>query len=347
MPTRSYLFLLLIVSIYSCSVESKVEDAPVVSHIDVNDIRFQRFDQDLADISSENARADLEFLLNKYPNLSKLYFEQILGFPVDSDSLSNYVQLFLGAQNISRLQDTIRYIYPEMEKQDSDLGQACQYLKYYFPEYKLPSFYTFQSEFGYQTIIFDDGDSDGVGIGLDFFLGEDFAYKNIDPKNPSFSEYLVRAYNKDHIVKKAIEIIVEDIVGPNRGSRFIDQMIHNGKKLYLMEKFLPHLHDTISLEFSKKDFDWLIANDREIWSFFIDNNLLYETNQSKIMKYLNPAPHSPGMPVQAPGRTASYIGLQIVKAFAERSPDISIQELVQYPDAQKLMEISKYKPRRR
>ena len=64
-------------------------------------------------------------------------------------------------------------------------------------------------------------------------------------------------------------------------------------------------------------------------------------------KYINTSPNSPGMPDQAPGRTANYIGLQIVKAYMKRFPETTIPELLAIQDVQKIMDLSRYKPKRK
>jgi len=51
------------------------------------------------------------------------------------------------------------------------------------------------------------------------------------------------------------------------------------------------------------------------------------------------------MPTEAPGRTANYIGWQIVKKFMQKKPKLTMLDLIAHNDAQKLLEESKYKPR--
>lgn len=64
--------------------------------------------------------------------------------------------------------------------------------------------------------------------------------------------------------------------------------------------------------------DWVRNNELEIWSFFTEQNLIYETNVNRINKYINPSPDSPGMPADAPGQTANYIGYQMITAYMEK-----------------------------
>jgi len=72
----------------------------------------------------------------------------------------------------------------------------------------------------------------------------------------------------------------------------------------------------------------------------------YFSKAEKINKYINPSPHSPGMPPRAPGRTANYIGWKIINAYMQRFPETTFQDLVKMDDAQALLQKSRYKPKK-
>ena len=337
----------VLVSMVSCDTESKVE-APDTSHIHFSELAFIRFDQMVSKMNADKVEQAYLNVVERHPIFTDLYFKRILNFPSENqDSFYSTISSFLKADAIIRLQDTIDHIYPNTKDVEAEFVQAFKFLKYYFPQYKIPDVYFFQSEFGYQTIIFSDMEKDGVAVGLDMFLGEDFNYKKIDPRNPAFSDYLTRSYNKDHIVRKTLWMILDDIVGQANGKRFIDQIIHKGKKLYILDKLMPFTNDTIVYEFSEDQWNWLNSNELEMWTYFLENELMYETNHLKIDKYVNPAPNSPGMPATAPGRTGAFIGSKIIEAYMKRNPEADIKKLIALTDAQKLMEMSKYKPKRR
>jgi len=90
---------------------------------------------------------------------------------------------------------------------------------------------------------------------------------------------------------------------------------------------------------------WVKENELQMWAYFFDQELFYETNTMTLKKYLSPNPNSPGMPAEAPGRTGNYIGWQIVKKYMKRFPKTTMQDLVALNDAQKILEESRYKPR--
>jgi hypothetical protein len=97
---------------------------------------------------------------------------------------------------------------------------------------------------------------------------------------------------------------------------------------------------------SKAQAAWLPDNEREMWAFFLKENLFYSGDYQKIRKYIEYSPGSPGMPDEAPGRTANWVGWQIIKAYMTRYPDTTMEQLIALKDAQKILDDSKYKPKR-
>jgi hypothetical protein len=83
-----------------------------------------------------------------------------------------------------------------------------------------------------------------------------------------------------------------------------------------------------------------------MWAYFIKEELLYNSEWAKIRKYVDYSPNSPGMPPQAPGRTANWLGWQMVKAYMRQFPDTSLEDMLQIADAQNLLDAAKYKPQR-
>ena len=75
--------------------------------------------------------------------------------------------------------------------------------------------------------------------------------------------------------------------------------------------------------------------------------MFYSTDINKITKLVSPSPHSSGMPQEAPGQTANYMGWKIIKAYMERYPEKTLKDLVTLGDSQKILVDSKFKPKRK
>lgn len=326
--------------ILSCKSDSKTP-IPNVDHIRP-DFKITRYEKELFTATNSN-------LIQDHFAFSKLYFEKILNLtdsihPNSSLKMTN-IQLFLTDTAVLKLYHLVEKKYGDFSIQENKLKKSLAYFKYYFPNKKEPHFYTFISEFGYGNFIFTDDDgSDGIGIGLDFFLGDDMDYKSLDPQNPAFSQYLTRSYNADHLVKKSWDSWIEDYLGNEPGQQFLDYMIHRGKSYYISKSIMPFEQDSVIFEYTQSQLDWCQKNEVEIWSFFLDSKLMYSVEHNKFNKYINPSPNSPGMPQQAPGRTACYIGYKIVDAYMLKSKK-SIQELIDNKNSQEILDISHYKPR--
>lgn len=338
-----HLIPICLILIISCK-----SDPVVLPEIDQSDIDFKfiEFDEQLFELDTTKLAEELKALAVEHPAFSKLFFESILPIKDQKGEIStDILQEFLGDPSLQSLQDTVSIVI-DKDKLKSQFEEAFKYSRYYLPNLKPPNIYTLISGFAYQRFLFEDEDGDALGVGLDFFLGEDYPYKKIDPKNPSFSQYQTRSFNKDHLVKKALETWIEDKISPPAQNSLVAHMITNGKKLYILDQLLPTVSDTVIMEYSKEQLEWANENQLQIWSFFFDQDLFYETNLRKLNKYINPSPDSPGMPPEAPGRIANYMGWRIVEAYMTRYPDKSLEMLILEDDTQKILDMSKYKPRK-
>lgn len=322
------------------------KDIPDVSDIEV-EMNVTRFEKALFTLDTNQMATGLQEIEEKYPVFSQIYFERILGSkdpalaPVGHEA---FVKGFINYPPVRHLYDTCMVLYGDFSPIEKQFKQAFQFYKYYFPDRPVPDITTFVSEYSHAAFIFGDN---SLAVGLDFFLGENYPYQQYNPGNTNFSDYLIRSYNADHLVARTLLTLADDMVGLPSGNRMLDVMISNGKKLYLLDMLLPNAPDTVKMEVTPAQWQWLQENELEMWAFFLEENMLYNTSWEDIRKYVEYSPNSPGMPEEAPGRTANWLGWQIVKAYMTRFPDTTFQQLVELQDAQKLLDESKYKPRRR
>lgn len=344
----TFLFISIsIIGFMACDQETK-EPLPDVSHIHAA-TEFVRYDKSLAEMDATNPSRSYDKLVVAHPNMTDLYFKKLTNlYDRDRDTFNLRLKGFIQDKRIENLVKIINKVYPDMKDVEAEVEQATKYFKFYFPKQALPRIYTLFTEFGFQTFIFSDTDGrDGIGISLDMFLGDAFDYKSYNPTDPAFSDYLTRSYNRDHLAKKTMEILIEDVMGNPPGRRFIDQMLHNGKKLYLLQKILPTHHDSIIHEYTREQMEWVKSSELQMWDFFLKKEIMYDTDQLKLSRYLQPSPTSKGMPPASPGRTANYMGYKIIQAFIKRHPDMTMGELINFKDSQKLLEDSRFKPSRK
>ncbi len=332
--TSFWLVFVILVLVTSC-VPDKGKNIPDVSDIAM-EIKIHRFEKDLMNIDTNNVSLGMDALIEKYPVFMKeIYLPKIL--PALQDT--NMMAMFVKSPGIQMLYDTCLIVYGDVSDIENELNQAFRFYKYYFPERSIPEVISLISEYSIGTFTYEQ---EILGIGWDFYLGADYPFYN-----PTFFPvYIKRTMDKKHLVAKSIEAIATDLVGEAEGDRLMDLMITNGKILYLMDQLLPHTPDSIKLGYTQLQVEWCNANELAMWSHFLSEDLLYSTRRKDIRKLVDHSPNSPGMPVEAPGRTANWVGWQIVKSYMKNHPETTMEELIALKDAQQLLDQARYKPRR-
>jgi len=349
----SGLFILLVLLVVACE-KDRQEEVPDVSQVRV-DWELRRFEQDLFQLDTLQMEAALKELRTAYPEFGTVFLDRILRVKdprIAPQGEEAFVRGFITFPALRKLYDTIQQLYPGMSREREQFHEAFQRFKYYFPGEPTPTVTTFLSEYALQVFIYGEND---LAVGLDFFLGEDYPYQRYNPMNSNFSAYLTRTFNREHLVAKTLQPLVDDLVGSPQRERLLDHLVANGKKLYILDRLLPATSDTVLMEVSGEQWEWLQDNELDIWAYFLteesdaagaSQNLLYSTDWPSVRKFVEYSPHSPGMPPEAPGRTANYLGWQIVKAWMDRHPEADLQQLIDLRDPQRLLDESRYKPRR-
>lgn len=335
-----YLFFLICLAALSCNSKKSVD----ISNIKLN-IPIERFDQELSGLNSDSISEIAAVLRKKYTWFYDDYMEKMVGAGPTWDTVY-YTNLrsILRNKDYLELSSTVAQTFPSLEKQQLELNQAFRYIKYYYPKQKFPRLISFISGFAVQTPI----GNDYIGIGLDMFLG-----KNGDRFYPalrqSIPQYISRRFNPENISPRVIEAFIrEEMFLENDSDRtLISKMVYNGKILYFMDSVLPAITDILKIGYSTEQLEWCKENEAGIWAYFLENDLLFESDYMKIQRYLSEAPFTPGLGENSSSapKLGVWTGWQIVRQYMEKNPDISVQQLMLEKDAQKILAGSKYKPR--
>jgi hypothetical protein len=337
------LFLLLF---WTCT-DDAVLPPPDISAITAR-VELVRFDRELMALDTADLATGISQLDTKFPDFTDNYFRHII--PLRRGDFSPEEQLlmmkaFLTFPLISEVDAAILQKFPEavLERQREDFERALRYYKYYLPDAPRPdTLLTFFSQFELAAALYGDGD---MAVGLEFFLGPDYDYHRIDPRETIFSGYLARTYTPEHMTEKLMRTLIEDRVRRPRGGRLIDNLIYEGKKLFLLDKVLPETPDSIIQEVTGPQMEWLRNNEIPIYAHLQKENHLYSTDPTLIKKYTQPSPSSQGMPRDAPGQAVNYLGKKIVEAFVKANPQVTMAQLLEIDDGQKVLAGARYKPK--
>lgn len=124
-------------------------------------------------------------------------------------------------------------------------------------------------------------------------------------------------------------------------------MVFYGKQLYLKELLLPEGKPSQYLNYTPQELDWVMENESEIWRYFVERNLLFDTDSKLLNRFITPAPFSKfylELDNESPGSVGQYVGWQIVRSYMKNN-DVPLQVML-HQNSQIIFNKSHYKPKR-
>lgn len=233
----------------------------------------------------------------------------------------------------------VKVKFADTKTLEKDLKQLFQYIKYYFPDQNPGKVIGLISDMDVMNrAIYADT---LTLIGLDTYLGkehrfyQDFdTYTHIDFEPAKIPSDVAESFLTQHIVHPKERI-------------FLAHIIYAGKVLYGKDRLLPETSDALKMGYSHEQIEWCKANESQIWKYFIENKLLYDTDPKLYGRFVQYAPFSKfylELDAESPGRTGAWIGWQIVRSYMQNN-DVTLQELF-IKDAQEIFDKSNYKPKK-
>lgn len=280
------------------------------------------------------SKEDIAHLLEKYPDFADRFLEKDL-YP-SQDSL---VSVLLNAHSDSALRvlhDSVKVEFADISDIQTDLENAFAYIKHYFPEFKTPKVYTYVSGFNTDLLI----EEDLIVIGLDYFLPADHAFQ------PDLPRYLAARYERKYLVPMIVLAISSQYNHVNPADNtLLSEMIFYGKAYHFVKAIMPCTSDQFIIGYTPAEIEECWSNEEFIWSHFVENELLFQTNPFEIRKYIGEAPFTDAISTNAPGRLGRWVGWNIVDDY-QVSQDLELPLLMAESDAEKIFRQSGYRPRR-
>lgn len=305
------------------------------------ELSLYRFELILFQLAQDDLKlTDWNKIVTKYPQFSNLYSSNIMRFgSTDAQQTITNLNGFIQNKNINSIFKEVQNTFPtgSLDQKLKELEQGFKYFNHYFPKRIIPEIYTMVTAFAYNVVC----DDSLIAIGLDTYLGGDY---KIYPQT-GIPKYKFEKFDQKYIVSDALKAWLFTDFENTKSQNLLDQMIFNGKILYLLKAFLPEKELQLLLNYNKEELLWCNENEAEIWFHFVDMELLYTIENHQITKYMGDAPFIAGFPKGSPGRVGQWMGYKIVNAFMENN-NISLSELMEVENSNKILQQSKYKPRR-
>jgi len=317
--------LLCIVVIISCLTQACNPDNKLEEDISKMDIKLkiERFDREFAVTNASN----LQTLKTAYPFMFSSQYH-------DSVWIAKTTDVFQQQLNVQ-----VAKVHGDLSDKNEEIIGLFQHLKYYFKEFREPRVITFISDVDYRnkTIVTDSI----VLVAIDTYLGAD------NELYDRIYDYIKQNLKPSQIVPDLAEQYARKRIFQSQRKSLLDEMIYSGKILYFKDIMLPSIPDEEKIGYSKADLEWAQINESNIWSHFVEHELLFSTNVKLAERFINPAPFSKfnlDLDAESPGRLGQYIGWQIVRAYAKNNK-VSIQDILGI-DAEEIFNNSRFKPRK-
>ena len=335
---RSLFGLIIIIGLISCNTKSNIPDVSAVK-VELN---TKRFEQQFFAIDTNNIIPQLDKLIAAYPSFGENFMGTILGIDPkwQADTTAIYIKQFMAySRNIF---DTSQKYFKDFTPYENEIKKGLQFVKYYYPQYKIPT-----------KIITYLGPADGYGdilddevfyVGLHVHLGKDFPLYKTAMVQETYPAYVTARFTPEYISINCLRNIVGDMYPEKtEDKRLLIQMVEKGKRLYLLQQFLPEKKEHIIIGYTDVQLKDCYAHEATIWDLFVQNNFLQVADNNLIKNYVSEGPKTQELGEKAPGNIGSFAGWQIVKKYVASHPDIKPDSLMKIDD-EKIYAEAKYKP---
>lgn len=333
--TKMALVLFLLPSwLVSCSSNQLDVD---VSEVDYA-VQFYHLDRDL--VKAKNIE-DVSELNRSYEGkmygMYNYYLSSILRSGYSSDpGIEKLIFNFSTNKKVNKL---LNDVDQEIDREllSEELEKGFKRLKYHLPEANLPHQIVYWNSLFTTSAISSDS---VLAIGLERYLGISKEYDSL-PSPPHY-DYVKNKYFKRYLYGDAAKSwLIENVLPKNKRESFLQELIYQGKLMYLTEAMFPDKTKADLLRFSDEDVNWAIQKERNTWEYMVKNNLVYTTESARIRDFFNVSPFTQGLPEKAPGQIGVYMGWMIVRSYMEENPDATIKDLIAIENEQTILKAYK------
>lgn len=206
---------------------------------------------------------------------------------------------------VQAFKPAIDRVFPTLQPLEDELGVMLRRAE--ADSLRLPPLRFAAVAWGYpQSIVRVDS---VVLIALNHYLGADFdGYSHLQAYQRRQKTPAMLPYN-----------LAEAIVATQRpfdrsGQTVLSRMLYEGAVVSAVMSIVPKASLHMALGCTPEELDWMQAHEKEMWSDMALRRMVYDSSPVAIDRLFQPAPASPMLDGQAPGRAARYIGYKIVQS---------------------------------
>ncbi|UOR04322.1 gliding motility lipoprotein GldB [Hymenobacter aerilatus] len=336
-PIRSVVAALLgWLLLTACSTGADCEQNPDIAKVEAP-VQLERLEKPFFQIKNP---AEAQRFIEQHPLFARQY---LLAGRYEAEQLTQTMTQLATNVGLQKLGRETEAAFQNTDSLQQELRGLFQHVRYYYPSFRVPPVKTFVSGLGKEPskdALFANDSL--IVLSLDFFVGPTASYRADVPA------YINRRYTPTHVLPAlALTISSKYNRGLTGNHTMLRDMVQFGKSLYFAEKMLPCMPDSLLIGYTNKELAGVQFNEGKIWAHFIEKNLLYTADPFVIKKYIGERPSTPEIDKTAPGRLGVWVGWQIVRKYMEQHPETTLPQLMAQRDAQRILNDSHYKPKRK
>ncbi|MBQ9143917.1 MAG: hypothetical protein IJX60_03110 [Paludibacteraceae bacterium] len=327
----------LIFSLVLCGCGNRYQYIP--KDIEPVTVDIVRFDSALLAVRADSTMQDVRRLYAEYEAFIPLYVEGVLRLPMEdtayfSEQLANF--LVDTAMGLAQTNALAKERFANIDSIQNALNIAFSRLHYLYPDWVIPTVYLFVSGFNSSVVYYDNM----LGVGVDMYLGSDYPYYN-----QVVYDYQKSIMEKEYVVRDLMSMyLAYNIAYNSKYNRLLEQMIFRGKQLFLLSQLLPDAPAWQVIGYTPEQWAWCEHYEQAIWNRIMEKRDLFKTESRILNSYMNEGPFTAEVTQDSPGRLGLWVGWRIVDSYMRHNEEVSIHDLINEGDAQKILEQSFYKP---
>lgn len=328
---------ILIFSLVLCGCGNRYQYIP--KDIEPVTVDIVRFDSALLAVRTDSTLQDVKRLYAEYEAFMPVYVEGVLRLPMaDTAYFSQQLAYFLvdTTMGFAQTNALAKERFANIDSIQSALNTAFSRLHYLYPDWTIPTVYLFVSGFNSTAFYYDNM----LGVGIDMYLGSDYPYYN----NVVY-DYQRPTMQKEYVVRDLMSMyLAYNIAYNSKYNRLLEQMIFRGKQLFLLSQLLPDAPAWQIIGYTPEQWAWCLHYEQAIWNRIMEKRDLFKTESSVLSSYMNEGPFTAEVTQDSPGRLGLWVGWRIVDSYMHHNQDITLHDLINESDAQKILEQSFYRP---
>jgi len=309
---------LLILTFQSCSSDPYFVDTTKVNI----KIDYINLDSIVYHSNNNNLLTNKSILSKSHPEILDFSFGYCLGIPLTPDTtFLRKVNEFKKDKYIQRLEKSIQKLPKEQYK--SELTAAFKRLKFHFPSSKIPTSVFFVNSLFSASVFCTEKE---IAIGMERYLG---ANARVIKELPSqqFYEWIKIGMEPRYLTRDVVAAWLMTNYLEETNENYAAEMIRWGKILFITKQLLPSEKESNILRYSEQQFEWATKSEKAVWSYHVDKEILFKTDEETRINLLKEGPYSIGLPQESPDRIGQFLGYKIVKQYVENN-SITLGDLV-------------------